>query len=83
MLLESSQLAIFNEFLKWYEDCQNPISTTFVEHSGTSFVGLTHYTSLGPWVLDSGDTYHITGNQSFFSSLSTTSYLPSVVIIWC
>jgi len=41
----SGQPAIFNEFLKWYED-QNPSSTTFVAHSGTSFVGLTHSISL-------------------------------------
>jgi len=42
------QLAIFNEFLKWYEDRQNPSSTASIAHSGTSFVGLTHSTSLGP-----------------------------------
>jgi len=72
------QPAIFNEFLKWYEDRQNPTSTTYVAHLGTSFVGLTHFTSLGPRVLDLGATYHITGNQSFFSSLSTTGSLPSI-----
>ena len=75
-----SQPAIFNEFLKWYEDRKNPSSTTFVAHSVTSFVGLTRCTSLGPWVLDSGATNHITGNQSFFSSLSTTEYLLSVTM---
>ena len=69
------QPAIFNEFLKWYEDRQNSSSTASVAHSGTSFVGLTHSTSLGPWVLDSGATDHITGNQYFFSSLSTMGYL--------
>jgi len=51
-----------------------------VAHSGTSFVGLTHSTSLGPWVLDSGAKDHITGNKSFFSSLSTMGYLPSVTM---
>jgi len=74
------QPTIFNEFLKWYEDCQNPSSTASVAHSGTSCVGLTPSNSLGPWVLDSGATDHITGNQSFFSSLSTTGYLPSVTM---
>ncbi|XP_068493775.1 uncharacterized protein [Phaseolus vulgaris] len=58
-----SQPAIFNEFLKWYEDRQNPSSTASVAHSGTSFVGLTHSTSHGPWVLDSGATDHITGPE--------------------
>jgi len=65
---------------KWYEDRQNPSSTASIAHSGTSFVGLTHSNSLGPWVLDSSATNHITGNQSFFSSLSTTGYLPSVTM---
>jgi len=74
------QPAIFNEFLKWYEDRKNPSSTASVAHSGTFFVGLTHSTSHGPWVLDSGATNHITGNKSFFSSLSTTGYLPSVTM---
>ena len=74
------QPAIFNEFLKWYEDRQNPSSTTFIAHSSTSFVGLTHFASLGPWVLDSGARDHSTGNQSFFPSLSTTGYLPSVTM---
>ena len=41
---------------------------------------LTHSTSLGPWVLDSGATDHINGNKSFFSSLSTTGCLPSVTM---
>nr|KYP74313.1 hypothetical protein KK1_006987 [Cajanus cajan] len=36
-----------------------------------------HSTFLGPWVLDSNVTDHISGNQSLFSSLSTSGYLPS------
>jgi len=71
------QSTIFNEFLKWYEDRQNPSSTAFVAHSCISFVGLTPSNSLGPWVLNSGVTDHIISNQFFFSSLSTTGYLPS------
>jgi len=72
--------AIFNEFLKWYEDRQNSCSTAFVVHTGISCVGLTHSNSLGSWVLDSGATDHITGNKSFFSSLSTSSHLPSITM---
>lgn len=46
----------------------------------TSFASLTHSTSFGPWVLDSGVTDHISGNKSFFSSLSTMSYSPSIIM---
>ena len=40
--------AIFNEFLKWYEDRQNSGSTASFAHTNISFVGLTHSNSLGP-----------------------------------
>ena len=72
--------AIFNEFLKWYENRQNSYSTTSVAHTGISFVGLTYSNSLDSWVLDSGAPYHITGNKFFFSSLSTSSHLPSITM---
>jgi len=41
---------IFNDFLKWYEERQSSSSTisASVVHTGTSFVGLTHSSSLGP-----------------------------------
>jgi len=49
-----------------------------VAHTSTSFVGLTHSNSFGPWVLDSSAIGHIIDNKSFFSSLSTLDYLPSI-----
>jgi len=49
-------------------------------HTSTSFASLTHSNSLGPIGLDSVVTYHIIGNKSFFSSLSTSSYLPFVTM---
>jgi len=73
----------FNEFLKWYEDRENygfTASVAHTTHTGTSFVGITHSNSLGPWVLDSGVTDHITSNKSFFSSISTSGYLPSITM---
>jgi len=71
---------IFNEFLKWYEDHQNSCSIASILDIGISCVGLTHSNSLGSWVLDSGVIDHITGNKSFFSSLSTSSHLPSITM---
>jgi len=41
---------------------------------------ITHSNCLGLWVLDSGNTNHITSNKSFFSSMSTSSYLPSITM---
>jgi len=70
-----NQPAIFNEFLKWCKGHRIIGSTTFVAHSSTSFVGLTHFNSLGSWILDSGATYHITSNKSFFFLLC----LPPVI----
>jgi len=73
-------LAIFNKFLKWYKDHESSSSTASIAHIGTSFVGLTRSSSLGPWVFDSGATDHITGNKSLFSSLSSPNHLPSVTL---
>ena len=39
-----------------------------------------HSNSRGSWVLDSGATDHITRNKSFFSSLPTSSHLPSITM---
>ena len=72
--------AIFNDFLRWYEDRQAFGSTASIAHTGNSFVGISHSTSVGPWVLDSGGTDHITSNKTLFSSLSTSGYLPSVTM---
>jgi len=73
---------IFNDFLKWYEERQSSNSTTStsIACTSTSFVGMTHSDYLGPWVLESGTTNHITSNKSLFSSLSCLDNLPSVTM---
>jgi len=72
--------AMFNKFLKWHKDQESSSSTASITHTGTSFVGLTRSSSLGPWVFDSGAADHITGNKSLFSSLSSPNHLPSVTL---
>jgi len=46
----SRQPTIYNEFLKWYEDCQNSSSIASIAHTSTSFVDLTRSNSLNYWV---------------------------------
>jgi len=72
--------AMFNKFLKWYKDQESSSFTTSIAHTGTSFVGLTRSSSLGPWLFDSRATDHITSNKSLFSSLSSPNHLPSVTL---
>jgi len=74
----SDHPAIFNEFLKWYEDLQNFGSTTFVVH--TTHTGTSHSNSLSPSILDSGAIDHINSNETFFSSIFISDYLPSITM---
>ncbi|XP_029125187.1 uncharacterized protein LOC109815938 isoform X2 [Cajanus cajan] len=46
-------------------------SSITVAHTGNSTVCLSHSTSIGPWVLDSGASDHLTGNASLFPNLSS------------
>ena len=52
----------------------------FVAQTGNAFACLTHTSSLGPWILDSGASDHIYGNKDLFSSLTTTPTLPIVTL---
>ncbi|KAL6321521.1 hypothetical protein AAG906_019701 [Vitis piasezkii] len=55
-------------------------SVVFVAQTGNASACLTHTSSLGPWILDSGTSDHISGNKDLFSSITTTSALLTVTL---
>ncbi|RVW51331.1 Copia protein [Vitis vinifera] len=48
--------------------------------TGNVSVCFTQSPSLGPWILDSGVSDHISSNKHLFSSITTTSALPTVTL---
>ena len=55
-------------------------SVAFVAQTGNASACHTHTSSLGPWILDSGASDHISGNKDFFSSLITIPTLPTITL---
>ena len=55
-------------------------SVAFVAQTGNASACLTHTSSLGPWILNSGASDHIFGHKDLFSSLITTPTLPTVIL---
>ena len=55
-------------------------SVASVAQTGNVSVCFTQSPSLGPWILNSGASDHISGNKQLFSSIITISALPTVTL---
>ena len=68
----------YDDYLRY--QAAKSASVASVAQTGNASACLTHTSSLGPWILDSGASDHISGNKDLFSSLSTTSTLPTITL---
>nr|CAN69691.1 hypothetical protein VITISV_026777 [Vitis vinifera] len=55
-------------------------SVASIAQPGNASACLTHTSSLRPWVLEFGASDHLSGNKDLFSSITTTSVLPTVTL---
>nr|CAN75244.1 hypothetical protein VITISV_014212 [Vitis vinifera] len=68
----------YDDYLRYQATKSTSIAS--IAQTGNASACLTHTSSLGPWILDSGTSDHISGNKDFFSSITTTSALPIVTL---
>ena len=70
-------LGEYKEFIRLTHATRSA-SIASVAQTGNAFVYLAH--SLGPWILDSGASDHLSGNKDLFFSLTITSPLPTITL---
>nr|CAN80247.1 hypothetical protein VITISV_027801 [Vitis vinifera] len=68
----------YDDYLRY--QATKSASVTSVAQTGNVSACFTHASSLGPWILNSGACDHISGNKDLFSSITTTSALPTVTL---
>ena len=67
----------YEEFLSLTHATKSALIASIAQ-TGNASVYLTH--SLGPWILDSSASDHLSGNKNLFSSLTITSPLPMITL---
>ena len=67
----------YEEFLRLTHAAKSA-SIASVTHTGNVSTYLAH--SLGPWILDSGASDHLSGNKDLFYSLTITTPLPEITL---
>ena len=73
----SLTLSEYGEFLHLTHAAKSS-SIAFVTQTGNASTYLTH--SLGPWILDSDASDHMSSNKDLFSFLTITSPLPMITL---
>ncbi|XP_072058027.1 uncharacterized protein [Arachis hypogaea] len=70
----------YDEFLKYQASKQASTPVASVAHFSNSVACFSHSSSLGPWVLNSGASDHISGTSSILSKLEHPAFLPSITL---
>nr|CAN60057.1 hypothetical protein VITISV_039053 [Vitis vinifera] len=68
----------YDDYLRY--QATESTSVASVAQTGNASTCFTHTSSLGPWILDSDASDHISSNKDLFSSITTTSALPTVTL---
>ena len=68
----------YDDYLRY--QAAKSASVASVAQTSNASTCLTHTSSLGPWILDTGASDHIYGNKDLFSSLTTTPTFPTVTL---
>ena len=73
------KLGKYEEYLRFTQPTKFVCIASVAQTNNVSAY-LTHPTFLGPWILDSNASHHLSGNKDLFSSLTITYPLPMITL---